>query len=234
MLYLLRQLGARIADFQKGTGNNILKITFSSRQLSFMSYLWNHVDHFDTTLKSSVEQYGLSLSFSGKELKITTKNKQSLNVINISFDTIIDSLAPNAKEQLEHQISLHYYVSQFIEVLSNIYHHEIQSDGNIELEFSKSEKSIFYYMLGNSSYFENSLLFHGFTLDITERIDDNLVIKHKHTIGIKTFRKTTLFIEFNMFMDKNEIAILKTEIFSNIDRNKEKANRMKKLRENDD
>ena len=96
MLYLLRQLGARIAQFQHGSGDNKLFINCNPAQTAFLDELV-FLEVFKTTLKSSVEQYNLIFVYFEGKIAIRTSQGTSTDSVTIDFDLIINMLEPIAK-----------------------------------------------------------------------------------------------------------------------------------------
>jgi hypothetical protein len=97
MLYILRQLGARIAQFQRQTDDNRLFIHCTPEQTAYLNELVFVKECFDTTLKSSVEQYNLLFVYFEGEIGVRTKQSKNTDHVNISFDLILNMLEPVVK-----------------------------------------------------------------------------------------------------------------------------------------
>jgi hypothetical protein len=110
VLYLLHQLGAHVAQFQKQSGHNTLEISYSDEQANYIGDLIESVECFNTTLTSSAQKYGRIFL---KHMQQTAKHKSnstqptSSYTITIAFDHIIEKLSPRVKKTLLNNIQTH-------------------------------------------------------------------------------------------------------------------------------
>lgn len=205
MLYLLRQLGARIAEFQKGSGDNKLNITFDSKQSIFMEFLSAHVDHFDTSLKSSIEQYGLQFIYEHISMQVRSNNKLSSHNVDISLDLIIDMLEPKAREQMHYYILLHQYVNEITDIIQGTFIHDIERKHNIKLTLNKTQKYFITHITNKDDLFKKYLLNAGFTIQINE---NSALIKPEDIDLVTNEKYSFTELNSNLFMKDSEFAFL--------------------------
>jgi hypothetical protein len=209
MLYLLRQLGARIADFQKNTGGNNLKIKLAKKQIPLFDFLDSHKDILGTSLKSAIEQYQLEFEHRERTIKVYSKNNHSRHDVNISLDLIIDSLDPGAHSEMKYQICAHNYMKQLVGAISHIFNFPMCHVLHCKIKLAQIEVDSLEYLMLNTTYLKNLLLSKKLNLDLIE----GEITRAKHVTKCPTTEIPLSIIHVNMKMDYRTIESLNRLIY---------------------